>query len=177
MGLFRFCNPSRGFILPSIPFLDPDIVSPPPPPYPTLSGTPVFLPCAALALSLPLLARFAHLCATSTLIYCTVSRFLSCHTLPWRAVFAVCCDRTFPLGRSTHSHLPAGPGEGFWEGLPACRLASGLQLAPYVSAARLQVGTFFSFSRQPVVCLTFTGRVLAARAGLLYVKTLYTQTL
>jgi hypothetical protein len=117
LGLFRFCNPSRGFISPSIPFLDPDIVSPTPPPYPTLSDTPVFLPCAALALSLPLLARFAHLCGTSTLIYCTVSRFLSCHTLPWRAVFAVCCDRTFPLGRSTHSHLPAGPGEGFWGGI------------------------------------------------------------
>jgi hypothetical protein len=111
---FRLCNSSRGFILPSIPFLDPVIASPIIPPFPTLSDTPVFLPCADLALYLTFPARFTHLCGTSTLTYCTISRFLSCRTLPWRAVLLCAATGRFSLGRSTHSHLLAGPGEGFW---------------------------------------------------------------
>jgi hypothetical protein len=112
----------------------------------------------------PLWYSYTHLLHHLTFPFLSYSTLAGC--------FALCCDRAFSLGRPTHSHLPASPGEGFWEGLPACRLSSGLRLAAYVSSARVQVGTFFTFFRQPVVCITFMGRVLAARAGPLYVKTL-----
>jgi hypothetical protein len=62
-----------------------------------------------------------------------------------------------------------------WLAIRACSLQHAfLDIQDRVHVYMYRFGTVFSSCRQPVVCVAFTGRMLAARAGPLSVKPLHT---
>jgi len=139
-----------GFISPYVPFLDPVIVSPTKPPYPTLSVPHGFVLSADLALYLPfqelVLVLVHSLTGSSNVLYLVI------HYLGGLLLLCAAPGRIRSVRLHIYVCLPAR-GRDCGRDLLACRLASGLLLAAYVSSAHVQVWHSFQlFQAACCVC-------------------------